>query len=85
MVHTDTGDFSRLIASSSSVAATVAPSVRIVPATAVARALPGSISVSDPWPWSGDTPAEKARRVARSYRDRLDSLTPMRAPASIGR
>src|SRR5215468_4556877 len=36
--HADTGGLSRLTASSSSVAATVAPSVRIVPATAVARA-----------------------------------------------
>jgi hypothetical protein len=32
--------------------------------------------VSDPWPWSGDTPAEKARRVARSYRDRLEFADP---------
>ncbi len=38
VVHAGIGGFSRLIASSSSVAATVAPSVRIVPATAVARA-----------------------------------------------
>jgi len=33
VVHADTGGLSRLTASSSSVAATVAPSVRIVPAT----------------------------------------------------
>ena len=32
--------------------------------------------MSDPWPWSGDTPAEKARRVARSYRDRLEFADP---------
>ena len=38
MVHADTGGLSRLTASSSSVEATVAPSVRIVPAMAVARA-----------------------------------------------
>ena len=36
--HADAGGLSRLIASRSSLAATVAPSVRIVPATAVARA-----------------------------------------------
>ena len=38
VVHADTGGLSRLTASSSSVAATVAPSVRIAQATAVARA-----------------------------------------------
>jgi len=38
MVHADAGGLSQLTASSSSVAATVAPSVRIVLATAVARA-----------------------------------------------
>ncbi|WP_433345259.1 gluconokinase [Microtetraspora malaysiensis] len=38
MVHADTGGLSRLTASSSSFAATVAPSVRISPATALARA-----------------------------------------------
>ena len=38
VVHADTGGLTRLIASSSSFAATVAPSVRIVPATALARA-----------------------------------------------
>jgi hypothetical protein len=38
VVHADTGGFSRLTASSSSVAATVAPSMRIAPATAAARA-----------------------------------------------
>ena len=38
VVHADAGGLSRLTASSSSFAATVAPSVRIVPATAVARA-----------------------------------------------
>jgi hypothetical protein len=37
VVHADAGGLPRLTASSSSVAATVAPSVRIVPATAVAR------------------------------------------------
>ena len=38
VVHADTGGLTRLTASSSSFAATVAPSVRIVPATALARA-----------------------------------------------
>ena len=38
VVYAGTGGFSRLIASSSSIAATVVPSVRIVSATAVARA-----------------------------------------------
>ena len=38
VVHADAGGLSRLIVSRSSVAATVAPSVRIVPAMAVARA-----------------------------------------------
>ena len=38
VVHADTGGLTRLIASSSSFAATVAPSVRIVLATALARA-----------------------------------------------
>jgi hypothetical protein len=37
-VHADAGGLSRLMASSSYLAATVAPSVRIVPATTVARA-----------------------------------------------
>lgn len=38
VVHADTGGLSRLIAASSSFAATAAPSVRIVAPTAVARA-----------------------------------------------
>ena len=38
VVHADTGGRARLTASSSCFAATVAPSVRIVPATALARA-----------------------------------------------
>lgn len=46
MVPADTGGLSRLIASSSSVAATVAPSVRIVPATAVARARVSGVRVA---------------------------------------
>jgi hypothetical protein len=27
--------------------------------------------VSDPWPWPADTPTERARRIARSYRNAL--------------
>lgn len=27
--------------------------------------------MTDPWPWPGDTPLDRARRVARTYRDAL--------------
>lgn len=30
----------------------------------------------DPWPWPGDTPVERARRIARSYRDALLAAEP---------
>ncbi|MDF3308732.1 hypothetical protein P3H15_27315 [Rhodococcus sp. T2V] len=30
----------------------------------------------DPWPWPTDTQLERARRVARSYREALESLNP---------
>ena len=29
-----------------------------------------------PWPWPGDTPLDRARRVARTYRDNLNNLDP---------
>lgn len=31
---------------------------------------------TDPWPWPGDSPLDRARRVARTYRDSLHSLDP---------
>lgn len=30
----------------------------------------------DPWPWPGDTQTERARRIARSYRDALNARDP---------
>jgi hypothetical protein len=30
----------------------------------------------DPWPWPADTPVERARRVAWSYREQLNALAP---------
>ncbi|MPZ66188.1 MAG: hypothetical protein GEU83_11965 [Pseudonocardiaceae bacterium] len=30
----------------------------------------------DPWPWPADTPLDRARRVARSYRDALADADP---------
>lgn len=32
----------------------------------------------DPWPWVADTPTERARRVARAYRDQLFAVAPER-------
>lgn len=32
--------------------------------------------MNDPWPWESDTPLERARRVARSYREALESANP---------
>lgn len=34
------------------------------------------MSAKDPWPWPADTPTERARRVARSYRDALQRHAP---------
>src|SRR6266571_1876209 len=31
---------------------------------------------ADPWPWPGDSPLDRARRVARSYRDALRHADP---------
>jgi len=32
----------------------------------------------DPWPWPADTPTERARRVARAYRDAYALVAPER-------
>ncbi|WP_370944037.1 helix-turn-helix domain-containing protein [Amycolatopsis sp. cg5] len=29
------------------------------------------MNATDPWPWPGDSPLDRARRVARTYRDAL--------------
>lgn len=34
------------------------------------------MSVKDPWPWPADTLTDRARRVARSYRDALQQHAP---------
>lgn len=31
---------------------------------------------ADPWPWPSDTHLERARRVARSYREALEAVNP---------
>ncbi|SEF34374.1 hypothetical protein SAMN05421837_107345 [Amycolatopsis pretoriensis] len=30
----------------------------------------------DPWPWPADTPTERARRIARTYRDAYAAVAP---------
>jgi hypothetical protein len=37
---------------------------------------PGAVTGRDPWPWPGDSPLDRARRVARSYRDALKHAAP---------
>lgn len=32
--------------------------------------------MNDPWPWPGDSPLDRARRVARTYRDALQRADP---------
>ncbi len=35
-----------------------------------------SVAAADPWPWPADTELERARRVARQYREALEHAAP---------